>query len=67
MSPIVIILTNYPYPQHRKKCMEERADFFLDKSTEFEKIIEIFKCLLRGLFFHIKIDESCDPSESLLK
>jgi len=47
-SPLVIILTNYPYPQYRKKCLELGADYFFDKSTEFEKVTELFK-RLRGL------------------
>jgi len=45
-SPIVIVFTNYPYPQYRKKCMDIGADFFFDKSTEFDKLIEVFKQLL---------------------
>ena len=32
-APIVIMLTNYPYPQYRKKCLDAGADYFLDKST----------------------------------
>ena len=45
-SPTVIILTNYPYPQYRKKCMEFGADFFYDKSSEFDKIPKILKQLM---------------------
>jgi DNA-binding NarL/FixJ family response regulator len=36
-----IILTNYPYPQYRKRCLEAGADFFLDKSSEFDKVPRI--------------------------
>jgi DNA-binding NarL/FixJ family response regulator len=43
---LVIILTNYPYPQYRKKCLDTGADFFFDKSTEFEKISKVFKKLI---------------------
>ena len=43
--PVVIMLTNYPYPQYRKKCMDAGANFFFDKSTEFEKVTEVFKKL----------------------
>ena len=39
--PIVIMLTNYPHSQYRKRCMEAGADFFFDKSVEFEKVIEV--------------------------
>ena len=41
--PLVIILTSYPYPQYRKKCMDLGANFFFDKSTEFEKITEVLR------------------------
>ncbi len=46
-APAVIILTNYHYPQYRKKCIEAGADFFFDKSTEFHKIIEVLKKLIQ--------------------
>jgi DNA-binding NarL/FixJ family response regulator len=45
-SLIVIMLTNYPYPQYRKKCMKAGADYFFDKSTEFEKVTEMLKKLI---------------------
>jgi len=46
VRPMVIILTNYPYPGYRQRCLQAGADFFLDKSTEFDQIpvlIERFK------------------------
>jgi DNA-binding NarL/FixJ family response regulator len=43
VGPMVIILTNYPYPVFRKKCLQAGADFFLDKSTEFDQIPELFE------------------------
>lgn len=42
-SPLVIVLTNYATTPFRKKAEQEGADFFLDKSTEFEKVIEVLK------------------------
>lgn len=42
-APYVIMLTNFPYPQYRKKCFEEGADYFLDKSTEFDEINVIIR------------------------
>jgi len=45
-STVVIIFTNYPYPQYRKKCMDLGADYFFDKSTEFEKVTEVFRNLM---------------------
>ena len=43
----IVILTNYPYPQYRSRCMEEGADFFFDKSSEFEKVTEVISQLLQ--------------------
>jgi DNA-binding NarL/FixJ family response regulator len=37
----VIMLTNYPYPQYRKKCEELGADYFFDKVTEIEEIPKV--------------------------
>lgn len=46
-APIVMILTNYPYPQYRKKCKNAGADFFFDKSTEFDKASEVVQQLIQ--------------------
>jgi DNA-binding NarL/FixJ family response regulator len=43
VGPMVIILTNYPYPVYRQKCLQAGADFFLDKSTEFDQIPELLE------------------------
>lgn len=48
MDVKVIMLTNYPYPQYRKKCMEGGADFFFDKSKEFRKIKEVLLGWITG-------------------
>lgn len=42
-TPVVIILTNYPYAGYRQKCLQAGADFFLDKSTEFDQIPALVK------------------------
>ena len=42
-APVVIVLTNYPYPAYRQKCLQAGADFFLDKSTEFDQIPKLFE------------------------
>ncbi len=39
----IIILTNFPYPQYRKKCMELGADYFVDKTNEFSSVSNILK------------------------
>jgi len=47
-APIVIILTNYPYSGYRQKCLQAGADFFLDKSTEFDQILKLFERFKRS-------------------
>jgi DNA-binding NarL/FixJ family response regulator len=44
--PIVIMLTNYPYPQYRVKCQTLGADYFFDKVTEIEMVYDTFQQLL---------------------
>ena len=44
----VIMLTNYPYPQYRRKCMELGADYFFKKSTEFENVLGALKQLIQN-------------------
>ena len=39
--PTIIMLTNYPYPQYRRKCMDAGADYFFDKSSEFSKVTDV--------------------------
>ena len=43
--PMLIVLTNQSYPQYRKKCMEAGADFFFDKSAEFDKVAGVLNQL----------------------
>jgi len=45
-SVCVLICTNYPYPQYREECIAAGANFFLDKSAEFERIPIIFRELI---------------------
>ncbi|HXG95177.1 MAG TPA: response regulator transcription factor [Blastocatellia bacterium] len=35
---VVIVLTNYAYSQYLERCMSAGANFFFDKSNEFEKV-----------------------------
>ena len=44
-APCVIMLTNYPYPQYRKKCLDMGADYFLDKSADFDSLFTVLKQL----------------------
>ncbi len=46
--PVVIMLTNYTYPQYRQVCVKLGADYFLDKTTEFERIPRILADLINN-------------------
>ncbi len=37
-QPLIIVLTNYPLPAVRQRCLAAGADFFLDKMREFQKV-----------------------------
>lgn len=49
VSCVVIVLTNFAYPQYRKKCLASGANFFLDKSTEFDKVGDVLRSMLPTL------------------
>jgi two-component system, NarL family, response regulator DevR len=40
-TPVIIMLTNYAFPGFRQRCLKAGADYFLDKSTEFDQIPEL--------------------------
>jgi DNA-binding NarL/FixJ family response regulator len=43
--PVVIMCTNYPYLQYRKKCMDLGADFFFYKAVDIEKLVQLVRKL----------------------
>jgi DNA-binding NarL/FixJ family response regulator len=45
----VIVLTNHSHSQYRKKCLENGAHSFFDKSTEFHKVAAVLGALVRGV------------------
>ncbi len=40
---LVLICTNYPNSEYRKECLSAGANFFFDKSSEFEKIAAVLR------------------------
>lgn len=44
---IVIMISNLSHDVYRKKSMEMGAHFFIDKSTEFEKLPEIIMSMIK--------------------
>jgi DNA-binding NarL/FixJ family response regulator len=46
-APAVIIMTDDPHPLYRRKCLEAGADFFFDKSSEFEQLVAALEQLIQ--------------------
>jgi DNA-binding NarL/FixJ family response regulator len=44
-EPLVIMLTNFAQDHYRQKCLQLGADYFFDKSTEFERVTEVLRNL----------------------
>lgn|SRR5215831_14329412 len=44
-STVYVVFTNHPEPQYRRACMAAGADFFFDKSTEFDRIADVIRQL----------------------
>jgi DNA-binding NarL/FixJ family response regulator len=47
-APMVIVLTNYPHPENRQKCIDRGADYFFDKATEFKNVVSVLSKMVRG-------------------
>lgn len=54
--PLVIVLTNFAYPQYRNKYIEAGADYFFDKSNEFDQVVVILNQYLKATKPNIKPD-----------
>ena len=48
-APKVIMLTNFAHVQYRTRCEEAGADFFFDKSTEFDQLPRALEQMRQGL------------------
>jgi DNA-binding NarL/FixJ family response regulator len=48
-APRVIMFTNFAHAQYRKRCEQAGADFFLDKSTEFDKLPQALEQVRQAL------------------
>ena len=38
---VFVVLTNHAEPQYRRACTEAGAAYFLDKSSEFDRVREV--------------------------
>lgn len=41
--PKVIVFTSYSFPQYRKECIKAGADYFLDKTTDFNELVQLIR------------------------
>jgi DNA-binding NarL/FixJ family response regulator len=39
----VIVISNYDYPQYRRQSMDAGADYFFNKTREFESLLQVLK------------------------
>src|SRR5689334_12669084 len=46
--PHIIMLTNFAHEAYRERCLELGAEYFFDKSAEFEDAVETIKALSRS-------------------
>jgi DNA-binding NarL/FixJ family response regulator len=45
---VIIMLTNHDHPKLREKCAELGANFFFNKTTEFDRIAEVCRDLAQS-------------------
>jgi DNA-binding NarL/FixJ family response regulator len=43
--PVVIVFTNFPYPEYRTRCAELGADYFFDKTADHDRLPELVRQL----------------------
>lgn len=51
-SPIVMMLTNFPFPQFRNRCKECGCDYFFDKSKETDDMLNVVQELVDRKMHH---------------
>ena len=45
--PKLLVLTSYPYPQYRTRCLKAGAEYFFDKATEFNAVVRVLTDMAR--------------------
>ena len=48
----VIVFTNYAFPQYRDRSLSFGADYFFDKSREFDRVRDVLTDLASGETSH---------------
>lgn len=44
---VFVVLTNHAEPQYERACLAQGASYFLDKSTQFERVPEVLRQIAR--------------------
>jgi DNA-binding NarL/FixJ family response regulator len=47
---IVFMITDFPHPFYRRKCLEAGAEYFFDKFTELDKLLEELRNVILRLY-----------------
>jgi len=47
-APLIIVFTNYPFPEYKEMAMKLGADYFFDKSKEFDEVQRVLERMLEG-------------------
>lgn len=56
LKTTVIVCTNYPYSEYRRRCRELGVKYFMEKATGFEKIPRVLKEIMSVVVKHEKSD-----------
>jgi len=46
-TPLIIVLTNYPFPEYKEIAIKLGADYFFDKATEFDEVQTVLEGILK--------------------
>jgi DNA-binding NarL/FixJ family response regulator len=52
VRPIVIVLTNYNYPEFRFRAITAGSDYFFDKATELHRVAEVLGSIGNSATLH---------------
>ena len=57
-TPLIIVLTNYPFPEYKEVMIKLGADCFFDKSVEFGEVQKVLEKMLQDKEVREKSDNS---------
>jgi len=47
-APLIIVLTNYPFPEYKEIAIKLGASHFFDKASEFDEVQRVLERMLQG-------------------